>query len=80
MLIGLNRQFVATAQTAALEHCTPISGGHALPKAMHAHTSADLGLISSLRHYLLPHSIRKIIAIPEEPGTGSQINWHGIIP
>jgi hypothetical protein len=80
MFVGGDRQFITAAQTAALEHRASIGSGHALPKAMHAHTSADLGLISSLRHYLLPHSIQKIIAIPNEAGTGSQINWHSIIP
>jgi len=52
VLVRADRELVATAQTAALQHSAPIGRGHALAKTMHAHTAADLGLICSFRHFV----------------------------
>jgi hypothetical protein len=50
MLVGPNSQFIAAAQTAALEHITAISRGHALSKTVYAYAAADLGLVRSFYH------------------------------
>ena len=50
VLVGLGSQSLAAAQAAALEHGASIGRGHARPKAVHADTASDLGLIRSLRH------------------------------
>jgi hypothetical protein len=50
MLVGPDRQFVAAAQTAALEHITTVGRGHALSKTVYAYAAADLGLIRSFYH------------------------------
>jgi hypothetical protein len=47
MIIAADGQPEATFQTAPLKHDAAIGGGHALAKAVHAHTPADLWLISA---------------------------------
>jgi len=61
MLVGFRSQAIAAAQAAALEHIAPVSGRHALAKAMYTHAPADFRLIRSFRHKLTSH--KKIIAI-----------------
>jgi hypothetical protein len=50
VLVGSNSEFVAAAQTAALEHIPAVGRGHALSKTVHTDTAANLGLIGSLGH------------------------------
>ena len=50
MLVGSDRQFIAAAQTAALEHVTTIGRGHALSETVYTHAAADLGLVRSFYH------------------------------
>jgi hypothetical protein len=47
VIIAADGQPEATFQTAPLKHDAAIGGGHALAKAVHAHTPADLWLISA---------------------------------
>jgi hypothetical protein len=51
VIVDSHRQFLAAAQTAALENRAPISRGHALAEPMHAHTAADLRLIRTFYHF-----------------------------
>ena len=50
MLVGLNSEPIAAAQTAALEHITTIGSGHAFSETVYTHAAADLGLICSFYH------------------------------
>lgn len=52
VLVGVNSQLVAPAQSPALEHCASVSRCHALAKTMHAQAPPDFGLISSFRHLI----------------------------
>lgn len=50
MLVGLDCELVAALKAAALEHIATISRGHALAETVHAHATADLGLVCSFYH------------------------------
>jgi hypothetical protein len=47
---GYNRELVAALSAARLEYSTPVLRFHPLAEAMHAQTSALLGLPGSLNH------------------------------
>ena len=51
VIIGSDRQFVAAARTTTLENLAPIGSGHTLAETVHAHATADPGLIRSFRHF-----------------------------
>lgn len=50
VFVGLDGQFVATLQAAALKDGAPVGSCHAGAEAMHAHAAADFWLIRSLGH------------------------------
>jgi hypothetical protein len=45
-------QAVTTSEPSGFQYFPPAGGSHAVSKAMHANTTADFGLVSSLRHLL----------------------------
>jgi len=51
MVIGCDRQLVAATRATTPQNLTAIGGGHALAKTVHAHATADLGLICTLWHF-----------------------------
>jgi len=57
VIVAANGQPEATFQTAPLKHDAAIGSGHALAKAMHAYTPADLGLIRTFCCHSLPSKI-----------------------
>jgi hypothetical protein len=56
---------MTTPQTAALENSASISRGHALSETMHAHAAADLRLIRTFCHYLVPRFKNASVLIPK---------------
>jgi hypothetical protein len=59
--VHLNRQAVTAFRPPSFQDFTPISGGHAGAKTMHAQSTTNLGLISSLRHTSFFSYLSKII-------------------
>jgi len=57
VIIDFHRQLVTTSLAAALENVTPISGRHALAKAVNAHTAANFGLVSTFCSHELSSQI-----------------------
>ncbi len=87
MLVGLNCESRAAAQTAALEHITTIGRGHALSETVYTHAAADLGLVCSLGHSnLLPYSVKDDCTYPQLWGLSPigvgmlGLDWRSIIP
>jgi hypothetical protein len=62
MIVAANGQPEATFQAAPLQHDAAVSSGHALAKAMHTDTPANLGLISTFCCH--SQSSKKIIKTP----------------
>ena len=50
MFVGFYGELVTPLKAAALEDCASVSRGHALTETMHAHATADLGLVCSFGH------------------------------
>jgi len=50
VVIHTRGQAIAALQAAAFEDITATTGRHTLPETVHAHSAADLGLVSSLWH------------------------------
>jgi hypothetical protein len=59
--VAADSQMKTTLQAPPLEHLAAIGAGHALAEAVNTHAPPDLGLISSLWHYLTP---KKLIKTP----------------
>jgi hypothetical protein len=71
VIVRFDRQLVAAAQTTALKNSAPIGGSHALTKAVHTHTAADLRLIRTFYHFsfLTLKIIAGIRCLPFNTGT-----------
>jgi len=68
MVVGRDRQFMATTRAAAPEDFAPIGGGHTLAETVHAQATADLGLICTFRHF--NSSLKGIILLFNKCQTG----------
>ena len=68
VIVGYDRQFMATTRATTLQNLAPIGSGHTLAETVYAQATADLGLICSFRHF--NSSLKGIILLFNNYQTG----------